>query len=91
MPSKRKTLQADLIDAPTFDLSNGKLRAIKMPDWAKKAAKAAPKLSQVQAKPFSIATAERHLQIIAKWERLSYITPAKAKQLRDRVLEEINL
>jgi len=38
----------------------------------------------------SIATAERHMQIIAKWERLRYITPAKAKALRDRVLEEIN-
>lgn len=42
------------------------------------------------AEPMSIATAERHMQIIAKWERLRYVTPAKAKQLRDRVLEEIN-
>ena len=49
------------------------------------------KKSKTQAKAVSIATAERHLQIIANWERLSYITPAKAKQLRDRVLEGINL
>ena len=42
------------------------------------------------AEPMSIAIAERHMQIIAKWERLRYITPAKAKALRDRVLEEIN-
>lgn len=37
-----------------------------------------------------IATTERHLQIIAKWERPHYVTPAKAQALRDRVLEEIN-
>lgn len=49
------------------------------------------KKSKAQAKPVSISTLDRRLQIIAKWERLSYITPAKAKQLRDRVLEEINL
>jgi hypothetical protein len=34
----------------------------------------------------STTTAERHMQIIAKLERLRYITPAKAKELRDRVL-----
>jgi len=42
------------------------------------------------AEPMSIVTAERHMQIIAKWERLRYITPAKAKELRDRVLKETN-
>jgi hypothetical protein len=41
-------------------------------------------------KPNSIATAERHMQIIAEWERLRYITPAKAKELRDRLLKETN-
>lgn len=49
-----------------------------------------PTKQKADKKLNSIATAERHLQIIAKRERLRYITQAKAKQLRDRVLEEIN-
>jgi septum formation topological specificity factor MinE len=48
------------------------------------------KKSKAQAKSVSISTLDRRLQIISKWERLHYITPAKANQLRDRVLEEIN-
>ena len=46
--------------------------------------------AKAPSEAMSIATAERHMQIIAKWERLHYVTPAKAKALRDRVLEEIN-
>ena len=42
-------------------------------------------------KQVSISTLDRRMQIIAKWERLRYITHAKAKSLREELLLEINL
>ena len=40
------------------------------------------KKSKTQAKAVSIATAERHLQIIAKWARLSYITVVRKNSIQ---------
>ena len=42
-------------------------------------------------KHVSLSTLDRRMQIIAKWERLRYITPAKAKSLREELVLEINL
>jgi hypothetical protein len=56
-----------------------------LPDWAKPfavARKASEAARQPKPKKLSLATIERHRQIINKMEREKFIAPAKAKALR---------
>lgn len=61
-----------------------------LPDWAKPFA-AARNAKEAARKPkkLSLATVERHRQIINKMERENFITPAKAKSLRQELKEQL--
>jgi hypothetical protein len=63
-----------------------------LPDWAKlwAAARNAREASQQpKTKKLSLATVERHRLIINKMEREKFITPAKAKALRQELKAQL--
>lgn len=63
-----------------------------LPDWAKPFAAARKEKEAAQKtgrKKLSLATIERHRQIINKMEREKFITPAKAKTLRQELKEQL--
>lgn len=63
-----------------------------LPDWAKPwaaARKTKEAARQPKPKKLSLATLERHRQIINKMEREKFITPDKAKALRQELKAQL--
>lgn len=63
-----------------------------LPDWAKPwaaARKAKEAAQQPKPKKLSVATVERHRQIINKMEREEFITPKQAQALRQELKAQL--
>jgi hypothetical protein len=82
----------DVILTPGFEPMIAITNDDDLPEWAKPwaaAGKAKGAAQQPKPKKLSLATVERHRQIINKMEREKFITPAKAKALRQELRAQL--